>query len=82
MLSLLLVPVMVSDSCVPVILSAHTVSRGDNTHNTPSSNTDVIVTVVDITATIIVIPTIDNIKTSFDIYYLKIVLQQYTYTLH
>jgi hypothetical protein len=38
--------------------------------------------VVDNTATIIVIPTIDNIKTSFDIYYLKIVLQQYTYTLH
>ena len=56
--------------------------RGDSTDNTPSSNTDVIVTVVDNTATIIVIPTIDNIKTSFDIYYLKIVLQQYTYTLH
>jgi hypothetical protein len=58
------------------------VGRGDSTDNTPSSNTDVIVTVVDNTATIIVIPTIDNIKTSFDIYYLKIVLQQYTYTLH
>jgi len=53
MLSLLFVPVRVSVSCVPVMLSAHTVDRGDNTYNTRSSNTDVIVTVVDNTATIL-----------------------------
>src|SRR5215210_5543920 len=83
MLSLLLVPVRVSEACVPVTLRAHTIGRGDCTDNTPSSNTDVNVTVVDNSATIIVVaPTIVNIKTSFDIYYLKIELQQYIYTLH
>src|SRR5215212_527218 len=82
-LSLLFVPVRVSDSCVPVMLSAHTGGRGDSTDNIPSSNTDVIIiTVVDNTATIIVVPTIINIKASFGIYYLDIVLEQYSYTLH
>src|SRR5215216_2253210 len=74
MLSLLFVPVRVSVSCVPVMLSAHTVGRGDSTDNIPSSNTDVIVTVVDNTVTIIVVPTIINIKASFDIYYLDNIL--------
>src|SRR5215218_4491421 len=76
MLSLLFVPVRVSDSCVPVILSAHTVCRGDSIDNilSSSSNTDVIITVVDNTGTIIVVPTIINIKASFDIYYLDNIL--------
>jgi hypothetical protein len=64
------------------MLSAHTGGRGDSTDNIPSSNTDVIITVVDNTATIIVGTTIINIKASFGIYYLDIVLEQYTYTLH
>ena len=67
MLSLLIVPVKVSDSCVPVTLTAHAIDRGDSTDNIPS-NTDVVLTVVNNIAVIIIaVTTIVNIKTSFDI---------------
>jgi hypothetical protein len=79
MLSLLLVPVRASESCVPVILSAYTFGRGDSTDNTPSSNTDVIASVVDNTVTIIIVVLIIvNIKASFDIYHLNILISYTT----
>jgi hypothetical protein len=65
MLSLLLVPISVSESCVPVTLSAQTVVI-DGSGNIWSTS-DIVL--VDNSAVIVVVPTIiiANIKTSFDI---------------
>src|ERR671915_1335702 len=66
MLSLLLVPISVSDSCVPVTLSAQTVVI-DGSGNIWSTG-DIVL--VNNSAVIVVVPIIiiiANIKTSFDI---------------
>jgi hypothetical protein len=66
MLSLLLVPVNVSDSCVPVTLSAQTVVIDGNGNIWSTSD----IVLVNNSAVIVVVPIviiIANIKTSFDI---------------
>jgi hypothetical protein len=59
----------VSGSSVPVTLSAHTSTRGDDGSDNIPPNSDIVVVdvVIDSNAAITAVPMIVNIKASFDI---------------
>ncbi len=67
MLSLLLVPVNVSDSCVPVTLSAQTVVIDGNGNIWSTSDIVLVNNSVVIVVVVPIVIIIANIKTSFDI---------------